>query len=116
MTNRNFLKVLPFLLIGFGLVLIGGIILLTLLRTPSLSEQASDLSNSSTLPHPEISRISIEDAKTAYDRRSAVFVDVRGKEYYMEGHIPTALSIPENEISEHLNDLESSDWIITYCT
>ena len=101
---------------GFGLVLIGGIVLLTLFKTPSLSEQVSDISNNSTLLNSEIPRISVRDAKAAYDLRSAIFVDVRGDESYKDGHIPSALSIPENLLLKHMSGINYSDWIITYCT
>jgi rhodanese-related sulfurtransferase len=58
----------------------------------------------------------VGDAKAAFDLEQAVFVDVRERAFYNESHIPGALSIPLNEIEARLGELNSSDWIITYCT
>jgi hypothetical protein len=63
-----------------------------------------------------IQRTSQEDAKTAFDGNQAVFLDVRNTVSYNVGHIPGAISIPEIEIPERLNELDPSQWIITYCS
>ena len=68
------------------------------------------------IPHPEIARISVQDAKAAFDSNAAIFIDTRGEPYYSQGHIPGALSITEDELSNRLDDIRSADWIITYCT
>ena len=66
--------------------------------------------------YPEIERVSLEDAKAAFDAGTAVFVDVRGADTYAMSHIPGALSIPLAELETSLSELESNQWIITYCT
>ena len=68
------------------------------------------------VPHPDIARINVEDAKAAFDMDTAVFIDTRGDSYYSQGHIPGALSITEEQLPEHLDDLNPADLIITYCT
>jgi 3-mercaptopyruvate sulfurtransferase SseA len=65
-------------------------------------------------PLSEVPRVSLADAKAAYDNSSAVFVDVRDAESYAQGHIPGALSIPLTEIPNRSSELDPSDWIITY--
>jgi 3-mercaptopyruvate sulfurtransferase SseA len=65
-------------------------------------------------PLSEVSRVSLADAKAAYDNGSAVFVDVRDSQAYAQGHIPGALSIPLTEIPSRSSELDPSDWIITY--
>ncbi len=65
---------------------------------------------------PEIERVPLEDAKAAYAAGSAVFVDVRSSAEYDQSHIPGALSIPVNELEGRLDELDKSQWIITYCT
>jgi len=65
---------------------------------------------------PEVQRVSLADAKTAFDTKTAVFVDVRDVDSYADSHIPGALSIPLAELNERLDELNRSDWIITYCT
>ncbi len=68
------------------------------------------------IPDPEIARVSPADAKAAYDAKSAVFVDVRDVGSYQASHIEGALSIPLADLPNRLNELKSTDWIITYCT
>jgi 3-mercaptopyruvate sulfurtransferase SseA len=65
---------------------------------------------------PEVQRVSLADAKTAFDTKTAIFVDVRDADSYADSHIPRALSIPLAELNERLDELNRSDWIITYCT
>lgn len=66
--------------------------------------------------YPEIQRVSLEDAKAAFDAGTAVFMDVRGTDAYAMSHIPTSLSIPLAELEPRLKDLDPNQWIITYCT
>ncbi len=66
--------------------------------------------------YPEIERVSLEDAKAALDADTAVFVDVRGTDAYAMSHIPGSLSIPLAELETRLIELDSNQWIITYCT
>lgn len=65
---------------------------------------------------PEIERVSLEDAKAAYDEAAAVFVDVRSAEAYTAAHIAGSVSLPMAEIEPRLGELDSDQWIITYCT
>lgn len=60
--------------------------------------------------------LAVADAKAAFDDNAAVFVDVRDQSAYEHMHIPGALLIPLNELTQHLTELEPSSWIITYCT
>ncbi len=93
--------------------------------TPLLPTQTT-ASSSTPLPaasggfdasaYPEIPRVSLENAKAAFDTKSAVFVDVRGSSTYAVSHIPGALDLPLEDIENHLNELDPDRWIITYCT
>jgi 3-mercaptopyruvate sulfurtransferase SseA len=65
---------------------------------------------------PEIARVSLTDAKTAFDQGSAVFVDVRAVSAYQASHVKGAINIPLAEIPNGLKNLKQEDWIITYCT
>jgi 3-mercaptopyruvate sulfurtransferase SseA len=62
----------------------------------------------------DIARVSLADAKAAYDLGSAVFVDVRDAQAYAAQHIPGAVSIPLNELAQRLGELDPEDWIIPY--
>ena len=66
--------------------------------------------------YPEISRVSLDDAKTALDGGTAIIVDVRSAEAYQASHIAGAVNIPFAEFETRLGELDKTQWIITYCT
>jgi 3-mercaptopyruvate sulfurtransferase SseA len=84
---------------------------------PVVSAQTQTQTN---LPQTEadVPRVSVEDAKAAFDSGEAVIVDVRSAEAYAEAHIAGALSIPLNNIEFNPSGvaLNKNQWIITYCT
>jgi hypothetical protein len=106
----------PVILIVVGLVLIIGVAIWALF--PGLSGAATEApaAPSANIPLPDVPRISLADSHAAWVTGSAVFVDVRGASFYETAHIPGALSIPEDLLSERLDQLATDDWIITYCT
>jgi hypothetical protein len=63
-----------------------------------------------------VPRITIEDAKAAFDAKTAIFIDVRGTENYNQVHIAGALDIPSDQFSTRLADTDHDALIITYCT
>jgi rhodanese-related sulfurtransferase len=67
-------------------------------------------------PDPEVPRITIEEAKAAYDEGAAVFVDVRDASAYALGHVPGAVLMDLPEVKARLGELDPNQWIITYCT
>jgi hypothetical protein len=107
-----------------GLVIIGGLLVVTaLLVMLGLPESIPDVIPTETLAsagnvpdQASLPRVSVGDAKAAFDLKQAVFVDVRDEVSYDLNHIPGALSIPEAEIGIRLYELNTADWIITYCT
>ncbi len=64
----------------------------------------------------DVQKTSLEDAKTAFDNKEALFVDVRSSPSYAGSHIPGAISIPEDQVINHVNELDPYRWIITYCS
>jgi predicted sulfurtransferase len=70
------------------------------------------------LTEAEVPRVTVEDAKAAFDSGEAIIVDVRGREYFDTGHAAGALSIPLSEFETNISkiDLPKDQWIITYCT
>jgi 3-mercaptopyruvate sulfurtransferase SseA len=64
----------------------------------------------------EVQRVSPEESKAAFDSGEAIFLDVRSESSYAANHIPGALSIPLAEIQTRAGELDSDQWIITYCT
>jgi hypothetical protein len=65
---------------------------------------------------PEIDRIPLAEAKTAFDNHQAIFVDVRSAESYAAEHVPGALNIPLVQILDRYHQIDASRWIILYCT
>ena len=68
------------------------------------------------VPLPQIQRVDLSTAKSAFDEGRAVFVDVRSQAFYQDSHIPGALSIPLNQLEDRIGELNQDDWIILYCT
>jgi hypothetical protein len=63
-----------------------------------------------------VQRTSLIDAKAAFDGNKAIFLDVRTLESYARNHVPGAVSIPEAQINERMNELDPNQWIIAYCS
>ena len=63
-----------------------------------------------------VERLNLEAAKAAYDEGAALFLDVRSSDAFASNHIPGAKSIPLLGLEGHLDELDPSQWIITYCT
>lgn len=106
----------PLVLIGVGLTLLIGAILISLGLSPTPTVPTGPLQDSAEDTFPGIPRVSLADARTAFDTKTAVFMDVRDSDSYAASHIPGALSLPLAELDQRLNELSGSDWIITYCT
>ncbi len=70
------------------------------------------------LTEDEVPRVTLEDAKTAFDNKIAIFVDVRSRDAYKAGHIPDAFLIQLGEFETRLDKIKlpKDQWIITYCT
>jgi hypothetical protein len=101
----------PWMLIGGGgLIILAGLVWVVLNQTPVPVETPTPDSVE------QVKRVSLEDAKAAYDAGTAVFLDVRDSSSYNESHIPGARSIPVSELTNRLSELNPSGWIIPYCT
>ncbi len=66
----------------------------------------------------QVSRITVEEAKTALDSGQAILVDVRSAESYSQSRAAGAVSIPLENFESNIESLslEKAQWIITYCT
>lgn len=108
-------------IVPLALVILGGLLILgaavwygfTSARQPAIAPAPVVITEST---YPEVPRISVGDAKAAYDLGEAVFVDVRDTESYAQSHIKGAISIPLQDLPERINELDPNTWIITYCT
>ncbi len=64
----------------------------------------------------QVQRVSLADAKAAYDAKSAVFLDVRDRSSFEQSHLPGAVNIPISDLATRMNELDPKSWIIPYCT
>jgi hypothetical protein len=87
------------------------------------SSPAGSAANATALPlstrqisYPEVPRISVEQAQKQLARREILMVDVRSKASYDQLHIEGAVSMPEGEILDRLDELDSDRDIVLYCT
>ncbi len=112
--NRS---LVPLGLVGLGgLLIVGALAVLAMLPRQAAPTPTPTIPPQASAPEDGISRVSVGDAKAAYDLKQAVFVDARAKVFYDERHISGALSIPLDEMESRLGELNPDDWIITYCT
>lgn len=104
------------MLMAGGILLIGLAIGYYLFVINSQQIRADRVTPTSEGNFPQVVRLSLEDAKKAYDQGEAIFIDVRTVEEYQQRHISGALSIPLLELPERLAELDPNIWYITYCT
>ncbi len=105
-------SILPIIIMAFGALLIFAAVAwyLSVLNANNQAEQTSLVEQTNS----DVERVSLAQAKDAYDRGIAVFVDVRDSDSYIAGHIPGALSIPLEELPDQISQLDPEAWIITY--
>jgi 3-mercaptopyruvate sulfurtransferase SseA len=102
---------LPWILIGGGVLLIFAASAYIELNQRPVNEATATPATAA-----QVQRVTLEEAKTAYDSGSAIFVDVRDSSSYSVAHIPGAMLIPLSDLATRLGELDPQIWIITYCT
>jgi 3-mercaptopyruvate sulfurtransferase SseA len=60
-------------------------------------------------------RISRTDAVKMVKQNKAIYVDVRSKESFDQGHLPGAVNIPLSELEKRFRDVPTGKYLITYC-
>lgn len=60
-------------------------------------------------------RITPQEAIKLVKARKAVYMDVRSKETYDQGHIKGALNIPLGDVVKRVREIPPNTFIITYC-
>src|SRR5687767_1388746 len=61
-------------------------------------------------------RISLADAKKAFDDKSATFIDTHVKATYDAGHIPGAINVTVQDLEAKFNTIPKGKKIIAYCS
>jgi 3-mercaptopyruvate sulfurtransferase SseA len=64
----------------------------------------------------EVPRITLEDAKKAFDNNSALFVDARSLDVYKQEHITGAIDVPFGAPESQVDSIPKGKTIIVYCT
>jgi hypothetical protein len=102
------------------MLIAGGVVIILALLVWQLSSQSpaapATQSANANLPYASIQRVSLSDAKTALDKKTAVFVDVRDLDVYNSAHVTGAINIPLGDFDKRYRELDPNQWIITYCT
>jgi hypothetical protein len=106
--TENRKSLVPLVFVG------GGILLLVGLAWVLLSQKAVPAITPTPASVEQVVRVSLDDAKAAFDASSAVFVDVRASSSYEASHIPGAVSIPLNDLPPRIGELDPASWIIPY--
>lgn len=60
-------------------------------------------------------RVSLDDLRARLEKGTAVLLDVRPSAEYAAGHLPSAISIPLEELERRLNELPRRRTIVAYC-
>jgi 3-mercaptopyruvate sulfurtransferase SseA len=96
-----------------GFLLVGAFVLFAF---PSLKGKPKSAPQviGTEMPTYLIQRVSAEDAKAALDNQEAIFIDVRDPGVYSTSHIKGALSIPLQNLTNRIGELDQKAWIITY--
>lgn len=101
----------PWLLIGGGVILVLVGLMWVVFKRP-----AATVSTPTPASVAQVQRVSLEDAKAAFDGKEATFLDVRDSSAYAASHIPGSVLIPLSDLPNHTGELDRKAWIITYCT
>jgi rhodanese-like protein len=67
-------------------------------------------------PNEEVPRITLADAKKAFDDGTGYFIDARPADAYNDEHIKGAVNITYDKLDSHLKELKTKQKIIVYCS
>ncbi len=67
-------------------------------------------------PLDNAARISLADAKKAFDDGTAIFIDTRSDATYKQEHITGSINIPTGTLDANLSKLNKSKKLIAYCS
>lgn len=108
----------PLILVAAGIVLIIIVLIWQLFMSQSTSGQSESIQPTVTseIPYPEIARVSLDDAYSAFQNKAAVFIDVRSVDNYSQSHIAGAINLPLDQLEAQIPKMDLQAWIIPYCT
>ena len=86
-------------------------IFVALAATTSLAQEVTKFKDEAEVP-----RMTVEEAKKAYDAGSAVMVDARTADNYAKEHIKSAINITNGSPASEYEKLPKGKIIIVYCS
>jgi hypothetical protein len=95
-------------------VIIGGLLGILLLGIGLIVLTSGQGAATGNLPYPDIPRVSPEEAYAQQQAGDSVLVDVRAAQFYQEAHAAGAISLPEDELAAHLDELPAGETLILY--
>ena len=109
--------------LGPILIILGGVVLVLIalwINASSTTAQppatVSDQQNEAKGPYPEVERVSVQEARAAFDNGTALIVDVRSEGSFQAGHATGAISLPLTEIESRYQELPQDRFLYLYCT
>ena len=68
---------------------------------------------------PKAPEVTVDEAKQAFEEKSALFLDARPPEVYAKGHLPGSLNLYSEEFEDYYplleDQIKSADRVIAYC-
>ena len=86
----------------------------TIVEAPAASANAAP--TATPMPTDDAPRITLEEAKKAFDEGKAFIVDARAEEAYKQEHIKGAVNIRADNLDAKLKELPRDKTIIVYCS
>ena len=106
-----------------ALIVLGGVVLVAIALWINASSTTAESPTAvpgqpgeADLPYPEVERVSVQEAKTAFDAGIALIVDVRSANSYQAGHAAGAISLPSTELASRYRELPQDRLLYLYCT
>ncbi|MGM0546553.1 MAG: metalloregulator ArsR/SmtB family transcription factor [Bacteroidota bacterium] len=79
------------------------------------NEEISNLLKDYRTRRNDLKTISSDEFNEMMNQQEIYVIDVRPEEEYEEGHIDDAISCPQQELGERINDLPKDKEIVAYC-
>lgn len=83
---------------------------------PTAETPKAEPTEKSEDPLAKVPRISLADAKKAFDEGNVVFVDTRAEVQYREEHVKGSINIPAETFETRFAEVPKDKKIITYCS
>jgi 3-mercaptopyruvate sulfurtransferase SseA len=73
-------------------------------------------SSAQNVPSDGVRRITTVELRDALDKGTAIVIDTRPVESYKQSHIKGSISVPVDQVANHINELPRDKMIVAYCS